>query len=373
MRTILITGATGAIGSVLARAVLDEGGVRLRLLIRAKSSAHLQERLRQLYEFWEIDPDNRSISTRIEALAGDVTQPRLGLEESVYQRLVGEVSHVVHSAGDVRLNRPFDEARKSAVDSTKHILSFVAACGEQGHFRKLEFVSTVGVAGRTAGTVPERAFSETRTFRNSYEAAKAQAEALLIGEIDKGLSATIHRPSMVVGDSRNGRIIRFQVFYYLCEFLSGRRTGGIVPDASDVRLDIIPVDYVARAIQASSLREDSIGRIFHLCAGPSEAPNIHDLSRHVREFFISHGRNAPPVRRISPALIRILLPVATWLSPGKRRHSLRSLNYFLDYLDEPQTFANASSQAFFSNAGVPAIPVKNYLDTVLSYYVSRAA
>jgi UDP-glucose 4-epimerase len=373
VNTFLITGATGAIGSVLARVLLEEPSARLRMIIRAKSSAHLEERLRRLYEFWKIDPDNRSVSARIQAQAGDVTLPRLGLDESTYRRLVGEVTHVVHSAGDVRLNRPLEEARQSAVDSTRYILSFATDGSNAGRFQKLEFVSTVGVAGRMEGLVPERAFSEPRRFRNSYEAAKAQAETLLVGEMEKGLPATIHRPSMVVGNSQDGRIIQFQVFYYLCELLSGRRTRGIVPDTSDIRLDIVPVDYVARAIHVSSQRTDSIGRIFHLCAGPSQAPTINDLARHVRDFFISHGRAAPPVKRISPALVRTLLPLAALLSSAKRRRSLRSLTHFLDYLDEPQTFANASSQAYFSSAGVSAIPVKNYLDTVLSYYVARAA
>jgi thioester reductase-like protein len=371
LRTILVTGGSGAIGSVLARYLLDEEDTRVRLLLRARSRAHLDERLQELYHFWDIDPKEGCVSARVEAVAGDVTLPRLGLDESIYRRLTAEVTHVIHSAGNVKLNRPLDEARRSAVDSAGHIVSFAGACGRNGSFQKLEYVSTVGVAGKMAGTVPERAFVEPRSFRNSYEAAKAEAEAFLLRQMDEGLSATIHRPSMVVGDSRDGKIIQFQVFYYLCEFLSGGRTAGFVPDARDIQLDIIPVDYVARAIQASSIRSDATGRIFHLCAGPSQAPRINDLANRVRHFFASHGRHTPSLHRIPPAVLRSLLPVATWLAPATIRPSLQSLPYFLAYLDGPQTFANVRSQEFFSAEGVNVPPVDTYLETVLSYYLSR--
>ena len=277
VRTVMVTGATGAIGSVARQYLLGEESTEVRLLIRARSRAHLDERLNELYRFWDIDPQNRCVSGRVEALAGDVTLPRLGLDDSGYQRLAEETTHVVHSAGNVKLNRPLDEARRSAVDGARQIVSFVDACAKNGGFQKLEFVSTVGVAGNMAGTVPERRFSEPRSFRNSYEAAKAEAETFVLQEIDRGLPATIHRPSMVVGDAHDGKIIQFQVFYYLCEFLSGRRTAGIIPDAGDIRLDIIPVDYVARAIQESSLRpqaiEPDLSSLRRACAGaPNHAP-----------------------------------------------------------------------------------------------------
>src|SRR5262249_47879396 len=163
--------------------------------------------------------------------------PFLGLDRPSYERLSREVTHVVHAAGNVKLNRPLEEARRSAVDAAGHVVSFVDACRACGGFQKLRFLSTVGVVGKMPGTVPERAFPEARAFRNSYEAAKAEAETFLLEHMARGLPATVHRPSMVVGDSRDGRIIQFQVFYHLCEFLSGRRTAGVIPGARDIRLD----------------------------------------------------------------------------------------------------------------------------------------
>lgn len=371
MRTVLLTGATGAIGSVLAQYLASEPDTRLHLLLRAHSPSHLSQRLRELYAFWGLDPNDRATTGRVEAHAGDVTLPKLGLGEAEFHRLTRDVTHLIHSAGNVKLNRPLDEARRSAVGSAAHVLSFVDTCRRHGPFQKFEYVSTVGVAGRMPGMVPERIFPEPRCFRNTYEAAKAEAEQLVFDEIGRGLPATIHRPSMVVGDSHDGRIIQFQVFYYLCEFLSGRRTAGIVPRTGDIRLDIVPVDYVARAIQVSSRHVGAVGRIFHLCAGPMHAPRIADLAVHVREFFVAHGLRAPRLRPMSPALMRRLLPVVGVLSPRKVRRTLQSLPHFLAYLAEAQVFDNAKSVEFFAAAGVKLPAVDHYLDAVLSHYVSQ--
>src|SRR5688572_22578429 len=128
MRTVLITGATGAIGSVLSRYVIEEPETRLVLLLRAESPEHLDHRMRDLYRFWGIAPEDRSVTSRVTAMAGDVTRPRLGLEQPDYHRVARDVTHVIHSAGNVKLNRPLEEARRSAVDPTRHIVSLTNAC-----------------------------------------------------------------------------------------------------------------------------------------------------------------------------------------------------------------------------------------------------
>ena len=370
MKVVLVTGATGAIGSEVSRRFVSEDGTQVRLLLRASSPSELDRRLGELFRFWGVPPrDEAAVARRVNAFAGDVTQPRLGLDDGSWERMTGEVTHVIHSAGNVKLNNPMELARQSAVDSTRHVLSFIDACRRRSSFQKLEFVSTVGVGGLMPGDLPERPVVDPRGFRNSYEAAKAEAEAVLLQEIERGLPATIHRPSMVVGDSRTGRIIRFQVFYHLCEFLSGARTLGVVPDFGGFRLDIIPVDYVARAIQISTTRQDAAGRVFHLCSAHG-APTLSEVATRVRRMFAARGRPMPALRSVPLTLVRTLLPAAGWCVGSAARRALRTLPYFLAYLDSPQTFVNAESRAYFDAEGLALPPADSYIEPVLSYYLA---
>jgi thioester reductase-like protein len=181
-----------------------------------------------------------------------------------------------------------------------------------------------------------------RTFHNTYEQAKAEAEALAFAS---DLRVTVHRPSMVVGDSRTGRVIRRQVFYHLCEFLSGRRSLGFVPQTKGFRLDIVPVDFVARAIDWSSRHLS--GGVLHLCSGPSKSLDLDDLQRIVR---------ARSLVRVPRRVFRALLPALGRFLP------LRGLDLFLEYLEERQAFDNRETVRVL---GVEPPPPREYLGVVL--------
>jgi thioester reductase-like protein len=343
----LITGATGVIGSELVPLFLQTPDFQIRLLIRASSSEHLQKRMEELFAYWELDPATAHLDDRLEAIAGDVCQPNLGLDRATYDRLAGEVTHVIHSAGNVKLNHTIEQARADAVDSARNIVAFAWTCQQHGNLEKVDVVSTIGVAGRMPGLIPERRLTEPRQFHNTYEQAKAEAEDLLFGGLDKGLPLTIHRPSMVVGRSDNGKVFHNQVFYHLCKLLTGRNTWGFLPDFGDAKLDIVPVDRVAQAIHASSIRPDAVGRVFHLCAGPERAILLTELTVQVRERAIEQGQQVPACRVLALRTFCRIVSAAAFLTWGRPRRTLRALPHFLAYLNERQDFAVTRTSQYF--------------------------
>jgi thioester reductase-like protein len=272
-------------------------------------------------------------------LRGDVTVTRFGLTEAEYRDLADSCTHIVHAAGNVRMNLPIEVARHSA------ILSYV----------------------------PEEWLTEARGFHNTYEQAKAEAEAYLHEQIEQhGLPVTVHRPSMVVGDSRSGKIIHFQIFYYLCEFLSGRQTLGLMPNLRNTRLDTIPVDYVASAIRWSSNQPECAGRIFHLCSGPDQAMELNWLIRAVREILSTHGERLPHLYRVPLWMFQGALPLLKRQAGDKTRKALNNLSLFLDYANDRQQFANERTTLLLSAAGIVVPEPGSYLANLLTAYLARA-
>lgn len=368
MKNYFVTGATGAIGSALIPLLLADPETRVQLLLRAKSPRELVERREELCRFWEIAADDAPARERIRAWRGDVTLPRFGLEDAAYGALAAECTHIVHSAGNVRMNLPIEQARRSSVGSAANILELANACGK---LQKIEFVSTVGVGGRTRGAVPEEWLSGPREFHNTYEQAKAEAEERLRPAVEGGLPLTVHRPSMVVGNATDGRIIHFQIFYHLCEFLAGGRTFGLTPDFGRARLDIVPADYVAEIIAWSSRSNVSSGRILHGCSGPEFALPLAPLQEEVRRSFAAGGRRPPTLIHLPTGLFKAILSAASVFMPGDVRRAVKTLPVFLDYLATEQTFANHRTQALLAPAGLPLPPPASYLDKVLAYYLKR--
>jgi thioester reductase-like protein len=366
---VFLSGATGTIGSALVPRLLVDEGTSVSLLIRAKDDSDLRRRLQEMLSYWSMLPGDARAS-RIRAIRGDISLPGFGLGAEELVRLGSETTHIVHCAASVKLNMTLEQARATAVVPTRTVLALGRRCAESGNLRKIDLVSTVGVWGRAPGLMPERPVPEVREFHNTYEAAKSEAERV-IWEEAVGLPITVHRPSMVVGETGSGRVIHFQVFYHLCEFLTGARTFGVMPNLGQTRLDTVPVDWVADVICWSCQHPEVAGKIFHLCSGPEGAIGLIQLQSRVRQAWQARGLKVPRLRRIDRRLLERLVPLLGALVDAKSRRALRGLSPVLAYLAEDQGFSNSGSARALAAAGMPVPQVDRYLDSVLGYYLDH--
>ncbi len=363
-RLYFVTGATGTVGSALVPFLLQDTEAEIWLLLRARNADELRQRLDSLCAFWGLDA-HAPQRQRLRALSGDVERPRFGLTEDDYGALARHCTHILHCAGKVRMNLPIEAARSAAVASARNVLELAHACRR---LEKVEFVSTVGVGGRMPGLVPETWIDTPRAFHNTYEQSKAEAEAVIRPEVERGLPLTVHRPSMVVGEAASGRVIHFQIFYHLCEFLSGRRTHGFTPRLGDARLDIVPADHVGRAIAWSAGNPATAGHILHLCSGPQLAIPLAELQQRVRQVWQASGLDLPRLKPLPPRLLRAVLPMLRLATPAPARKALNALPIFLDYLADRQAFANAATRRLLEPAGIVAPAPPDYLDRLFEYY-----
>lgn len=368
MNTTFLTGATGVVGSAIARALLENPDARLKLLIRGRSDEEVRERLRTLGRFWNL-PD-AEVAARAEAVRGDTSLPGFGLDRTQFAQTAAGCARIIHCAALVRMNLPLAEARSSAVAAAENILEFARASRRERILEKVEFLSTVGVGGTRPGVLPEQWITESRGYHNTYEQAKAEAEQLVASAVAEGLPITVHRPSMVVGDSRTGKVMRFQIFYHLVEFLTGRRTFGFFPRFGRTKLDIVPVDYVTKAVLWSSGRQDTVGRVLHLCTGPEESLTLHDLQSRTRAAFVAAGIRVPVRITVPSPILRMALPVIAALLPAESRRALATLPVFLSYLSDSHGFANKDTRAVLGAAGIELPRVDAYLGRILGAYIA---
>jgi thioester reductase-like protein len=369
MSVYFLTGATGVVGSAIASVLLARPENRLAVLLRGDSDAEVQDRLRALGAFWKLP--EADLQNRVEALRGDTSLPRFGLASERFERLAARCSRIVHCAALVRMNLPFAEARASAVGAAETVLELARATARTAGLEKVEFLSTVGIGGDRPGLLPEAWINEPRGYHNTYEQAKAEAEVVVARGVAEGLPITVHRPSMVVGDSRSGEVIRFQIFYHLVEFLSGRRTFGLFPAFGGTKLDIVPVDYVAQAVAWSSGRRETSGCVLHLCTGPEESLSLDALQARVRAAFVAAGLNVPRRVSLPPAMLRAALPAIRVMLPASGRRALSTLPVFLAYLAAGQGFANAETRKILGEGGITLPTVESYLNKVLQRYLAR--
>lgn len=212
MKSILITGMTGTLGSNLVSALYRKKYL-IFCLVRPWGKLNIRERVNQ----------NLNINSRnVKAISGDITKPFGGVSAKDIKLLVdSHIDLLLHCAASIKFDKKLTkEIEKINVDGTKNIISLA----KKIKVKSIHHVSTAYVAG-DAKIFNENDFDIGQKFRNPYEKTKKEAEAIVRNTVEYRKSFTIYRPSIIVGDSESGKIASFDGLYgYLKFFWRFKRT-----------------------------------------------------------------------------------------------------------------------------------------------------
>jgi nucleoside-diphosphate-sugar epimerase len=341
--TTVITGATGFLGSHLMAAMLT-AGYRLIIFGRASKEGSLRERILKLLRWFGIE----KADSNLEFVEIDFLKPSLGLEEPEYEDLCMKAQQIVHCASDTSFSeRKRESVLNSNVNSLAGILGF-ASDSRAGFFH---YVSTAYVSGMNVKICRE-CLSSSTDFLNVYEESKAEAENIIAEYCTQNkLPFTIIRPSVVYGDSRTGRSLRFNALYlpiqsvkymkdiYLNDILNNEgkksRELGIHIDKEGYlflplkinlpergSLNIIPVDYFVDATMII-LTGAPPGGIFHLTNNsPTRLEMIsvyNEQFMKIRGIEITYGSSVNNYQRNPPEELfdRFMEPYRYYLSDNR--------------------------------------------------------
>ena len=351
---VFLTGATGFLGGQTARRLLAIEDLHLVVLVRGKDREEAAARLAR--GWWSWPELAGAIGSRVEVLAGDVTVERLGLSPEAYEDLVSRVTHVIHSAADLRLDGPLEELREINVQGTARVLDLARAAHHHHGLERFAHVSTAYVAGKRTGEVAEEALSDEHGFSNTYEQTKFEGEQLVRGA-GAELPVSVFRPGMIVGDSRTGEIATFNTVYVpLRLYLTGKLK--VMPCKGDLPVNVVPVDYVADAISRLTFDSRAEGKTFHLTMPPRLLPSARELLESVKEW----AAKALNVNVPSPLMISIR---AEALDGKLLRAIPRAL---ISYFSEDRQFSTTNTESLL---GPCTMDWKSVLPRLLAYAAAR--
>jgi NAD(P)-dependent dehydrogenase (short-subunit alcohol dehydrogenase family) len=246
-----VTGATGFIGRYLV-ANLVRRKAPVYVLVRKGSLARLAE----LRDAWGVD------EKEVVAIVGDLAQPKLGVSAADMRRLKGKVDHMFHLAAIYDLKASAEAQQVANVEGTRHAVELAGAVGA-GCFHH---VSSIAAAGLYDGVFREDMFEEAEDLDHAYFRTKHDAEGIVRRDCTRPFR--IYRPGFVVGDSHTGEIDKIDGPYYFFKALQRMRK--LLPEWMPMigieggRINIVPVDFVADALDHIAHKKGLDGKCFHL-------------------------------------------------------------------------------------------------------------
>jgi surfactin family lipopeptide synthetase C len=254
---ILLTGATGFLGTFLLDDLLKDQRFSVTCLVRASGHSDAFRRLndsrRDLGLAGPLDV------SRVSVVCGDLAAPQLGLSPDEYLRLATRVDAVLHGGAQVDFFASYGQLRCVNVNGTRELLGLAAL----GQHRSFHFVSTVGVVPLTERRVTVREnddLGEPPLEQSGYAQSKWVAEKLVRMAADQGIPVSIYRPGRISGDRRTGAWVASDA---ICRLVAGCIKVGAVP-AVDTTFEMVPVDYVSASIVSLLGQRTAPTSVWHL-------------------------------------------------------------------------------------------------------------
>ena len=355
----LITGATGLIGSHIAADLLRKGH-RIIVFVRSKGNLGAAQRFYSLCDFMGLSPSLRS---NVAIVEGSLDKHHLGLEKSIYDELCAQTGCIIHCAGNTTFSaKQKSESERDNITGLQNVLDFCSG----SRCSWFHLISTVYTAGVTTGVCKER-LDKPGMFTNIYEETKFRSELMTLDFCrENGIGATILRPSIVVGDSRNGRTFRFNGLYYPLKALilirdmfrndilsgNGRRAQRMSISCENRKVNIplrleynhgeginlVPIDFVVNAVNAI-IEQPHNEHVYHIAS--KTYVSIAELIEFTHAFFGITG----------------LSPVSTGFFHGHKKTPLECLfngyiEPYLPYMRDRRTFSTKNTDSVLVSRGI---------------------
>ena len=353
-----VTGATGFIGQFLVRNLLQRRQP-IYVLVR-KSSVKKLDALRA--QWGATDKD-------VIAVVGDLARKNLGVADAEVKKLKGKIDHMFHLAAIYDLKASAEDQQAANVEGTRHAVQFAQAASV-GCFHH---VSSIAAAGLYDGVFREDMFEEAEDLDHPYFKTKHDSEAIVRDVCKRPFR--IYRPGFVVGDSKTGYIDKIDGPYYFFRFLQKMRH--YVPQWMPMlgieggRINIVPVDFVADALDHIAHKKGLDGKCFHLTD-----PDAHRIGE-VLNIFAKAGHAPQMTMRLNARMFGFIPAPILYgfgsLSPIKRmvRAVLTDLGIPKDvfqFINWPTRYDNREAAKALKGSGISVPPLASYAGKIWDYW-----
>jgi NAD(P)-dependent dehydrogenase (short-subunit alcohol dehydrogenase family) len=355
-----VTGATGFIGRHLIARLLQRDG-DIYVLVRESSG----DRLATLIDRW-----GPGAEERIKPVTGDLGSSRLGVsDETVAELKTAGIDHFFHLAAVYDMTADEERNRIANIEGTRNAVELANAL-EAGRFHH---VSSIAAAGKHKGLFREDMFDEGQKLDHPYYRSKFESEKL--ARTQTSMPWRVYRPAIVVGNSKTGEMDKIDGPYYFFTAIKMARhyLPGWFPLIGPELgyTNIVPVDFVADAMDHIAHQDGLDGQAFHLTSPKSQR------SGDVMNTIAKAGHAPQLSLRIDSKLLKALpkgtigmlmqLPAAK----GVRKAILADFGIpdeVLGHIALTAEFDTRDTERALAGSGIAVPPLESYADKLWDFW-----
>ena len=379
MKKIFITGGTGFLGANLIYKFLKEGFRVYSLVRKTKedSSRRIEKVLLGLFPDFDYQESKKNIRT----IEGDITLPFFGLSKQELEDLKEvHFSAIFHCAAFMS----FSEKDRSKlflynVEGTRNALNLASKL----NIPSFHYISTAYVCGKFRGKFREDDLDKGQEFNNFYEETKFCAEKVVKEYKDK-LNINIYRPSIILGDSKEGRTANFRGYYSVIRAMCIlKEKTKIHLEKDDIRLkdigakfldldkdliytpirlawlankplNLVPIDYV-REVIFEIFKKNVSNKNFHITN--SNPPRVKKILKFTYNTIGLKGFKIVKESKFKNCPISFL-----------ERFFSRNIKNYLPYLKYPEAkFTNSNTRKIVKNFIKTPLITQNFINKIVEW------
>jgi NAD(P)-dependent dehydrogenase (short-subunit alcohol dehydrogenase family) len=359
-----VTGATGFIGRHLVARLLEQREGDIYVLVRESSADKLEALIET--KWTPAAPDE---AARIHPVIGDLAQPRLGVSDETLASLTGNVEHFFHLAAVYDMTADDEVNRIANVEGTRHAVELANALSADC----FHHTSSIAAAGLHQGLFREDMFDEGQKLDHPYHRTKFEAEK--IARTQTNVPWRVYRPAIVVGNSQTGEMDKIDGPYYFFTAIKMARhyLPGWFPLIGPEfgYTNIVPVDFVAAAMEHIAHLPGLDGQAFHLAAPKSQRSgdvmNAFAAAAHAPQLSVRIDTRI--LKTLPKGTISMLMQLPA--ARGVRKAVLADFGIpeeVLGYIGLTAEFDTRDTERALEGSGISIPPLERYAAKLWDYW-----
>eukprot|EP01063_Lacrimia_lanifica_P008590 TRINITY_DN1566_c0_g3_i1.p1 TRINITY_DN1566_c0_g3~~TRINITY_DN1566_c0_g3_i1.p1 ORF type:complete len:1648 (+),score=694.23 TRINITY_DN1566_c0_g3_i1:250-4944(+) len=242
-QAVFVTGTPGFFATYVVADLLQRTAAAVYCLVRAGTPD--AGRARIVAALKGIAAWKEEYATRVIPVIGDLSKPKLGIDDGLWDTLAARVNFVVHSGAVVHWLYTYEQLKDANVVGTQEV---VRLCTAGAQVKTLVFISTTNVYDaeypHASRIYENNGLTHSKGLSGGYTQSKWVADKLVMNAgAELALPTVIMRPSFISGDAHSGA---WTTDDFLVRLMKGCVQLGACPIvAPEKGIDMSPVDWMA--------------------------------------------------------------------------------------------------------------------------------